>query len=115
MALNQKQIEELKEKLMAEKERLETQIKNLDEHPDFGSDIDHLEEEADETEETANVLGTKNVLEKQLRNVDAALEKIGSDKFGTCEGCGKEIDFELLEADPESKLCRQCKSLIQKS
>ncbi len=107
--LNEQQLKLLEEKLIAEKSRLEAQIKNLSDHPDFGSDVDHLEEEADETEETANILGTKNVLQKQLQNVNAAIDKIGSDKFGICEKCGEEIDFQLLEADPESKLCRECK------
>ncbi len=107
--LNDEQLKSLEEKLKAEKARLEEQIKNLNENVDFGSDIDHLEEEADETEEMANVLGTKTILQKQLQNVDAALQKMAGGNFGICEKCGKEIDSRVLEADPESKLCRDCK------
>ncbi len=104
------QLKLLKEKLAAEKSRLETQIKNLEENVDFGDDIDHLEEEADETEEIANVLGMKASLQKQLDNINAALEKTKKNTYGACERCGKEISFHLLEVDPESKLCQKCKT-----
>ena len=38
-----------------------------------------------------------------------ALANIEKGKYGVCAKCGGEIEREVLEASPESSLCRQCK------
>lgn len=109
--LTSEQIKQLKDSLLREKIELEKQLRNLEKESDFGDDTDHFEEEADETEELANRLGVKNALDNRLKKIENALEKIADGKYGFCEKCGEEIDLKLLEADPESKLCRECKRL----
>ena len=111
MALNHDQINKLEEKLVAEKTGIEEQIKKLEKSADFGDETDHLEEEADETEEIANRLGVETVFKNRLLEVETAIEKIKSGKYGICENCGKEIDFEVLNLVPESKFCRDCKKI----
>lgn len=109
MVLNIEQLNQLEEKLIAEKIGIEEQIKTLEKNVDFGDETDHLEEEADETEEIVNRLGVKTVLKNRLLEIEVASEKIKSGKYGICENCGKEIDFEILNVAPESKFCRGCK------
>jgi DnaK suppressor protein len=43
-----------------------------------------------------------------LRAVDAALEKIRRQTYGTCERCGEPISERRLEALPFARLCIQC-------
>lgn len=104
-------MKQLETKLLEDKSGLEKQIRNLGQGLDFGADIDHFDEEADEAEELANRLGIKIALESRLERIEAALQKMKTGKYGICEKCGEEIDLKLLEADPESKLCRDCKRL----
>lgn len=111
MTLNRDQINQLGEKLIAEKTDIEEQIKKLEKDVDFGDETDHLEEEADETEEIINRLGVKTVLKNRLSEIEAALQKIKEGGYGICENCGKEIDFEVLDTVPESKFCRDCKKI----
>jgi RNA polymerase-binding transcription factor DksA len=42
--------------------------------------------------------------------IEAALAKIGSGKYGVCEGCGELIPKPRLEALPYARLCMVCKS-----
>jgi DnaK suppressor protein len=40
-----------------------------------------------------------------LREIDAALQRIEDGTYGVCEGCGKPIEEERLEAIPWTRLC----------
>jgi len=81
--------------------------------PDFGSDVDSGEEESDESEEFGNQMAVAQEYKKRLADIDKALEKIEKKKYGICEKCGKEISLDVLEAAPESKLCKECKKLTK--
>ena len=43
--------------------------------------------------------------ETVLREIDAALQRIEDGTYGVCEGCGKPIEEERLEAIPWTRLC----------
>lgn len=101
-------LKELESLLQEEKKRLQKEIKGVS-SADLGSDVDHLEEEADETEQRAINEGVVASAKDQLKEITLALDKIGAGAYGVCEECGKEISVELLKADPESRLCQACK------
>lgn len=107
-----KELENLKNRLLGDKTKLEGEIKGLDK-VDFGSDVDHGEEESDEAEEIITNQGIKATLKNRLRNINWALQKFITGKYGKCENCGKEISLELLKIDPESGLCKDCKSKLR--
>lgn len=107
--MDKKEIEQLKEKLVAERERITESMQRFASELDFGDDTDHGEEEADEVEETANFLSVKQSQDKRLKQINDALERIQSDTFGTCTQCGGKIEKEILNVDPESLLCKSCK------
>ena len=44
----------------------------------------------------------------QLELVDAAIRRLDSDTYGQCEGCGRPIDPERLDALPWAELCIDC-------
>jgi len=88
---------------------LKEQIESLKTVPDFGSDVDHFEEEAEEAEAFSGNLGVSSALNERLLNIQRALDKIDAGTYGKCEECGGEIEKEVLDVDPESRLCRECK------
>jgi DnaK suppressor protein len=106
------QEEQLKKYKMAlEKERglLLMEIKNDERPADFGSDIDHSDEKTDQTEDLSNRLAASQDLRNRLDEIDVALSKIHSGKYGICEKCGAKIEEEVLDVAPESHLCKNCK------
>ena len=109
MRMTKEKIENYKNKLEREKLLISRDINDLKKPVDFGDDIDHGEEEADEVEEMSNRLGEENDLQKRLNEIDVALGKIEKGNYGICEICGKEIEDEVLDASPESRLCKECK------
>jgi DnaK suppressor protein len=74
----------------------------------------HLDEgfadAAQTTSERARVLSLAEGLQQRLDEVQAALARIDKGTYGKCEGCGKDIPPERLEAIPAAKLCMACKS-----
>lgn len=101
---------ELEKKLREKEQKLETQLAEFRKDLDFGGETDHFEEEADEAEEFGTWLGLKRLLGQQLARVRLALSKIKIGSYGICESCGNPIERELLAIDPESTLCKRCKT-----
>lgn len=64
------------------------------------SDENDMADRAEGYEERSATLGT---LESRLKDVDAALEKIASGKYGICESSGEEIEIERLRANPAAR------------
>ena len=100
--LEQEILDELNGALVEEKKRLEDdleRIANPTETPgdyetrfeDLGTDSD---ENATEVEDYADKLAVENDLEKQLKDVNDALERIEKGTYGFCENCQQEIDIE---------------------
>ena len=98
-----------KKKLEGERELILDQIKESEKPVDFGDDVDDFEEEGDEAVAMSNQIGIANNLKVRLGEVDAALEKFRTGKYGLCETCGKKIEKEILDIDPESRLCKNDK------
>lgn len=117
--MNKKTVEELKEKLDAQKASLQKELENFatedknlkhnwnTSYPNRESG--NMEEEADEAQEYDNLLSLEHNLELRLKDVNLALEKVEKGEYGKCEKCGKEIEEKRLEAIPEARLCMKCK------
>lgn len=73
---------------------------------------DRPEENASEVEMYENDLGIEHSLEKDLEDIDQALEKIEDGSYGICTNCGtsQTIDMARLKAFPEAKTCIKCKT-----
>lgn len=112
-------LEELKQKLEAEKEELERLLSSFStevsssnwetKFPQFGQHTSEQDENVDEVEEYTNLLPVEHRLELQLLDVNRALEKIKKGKtYGICENCGKKIEEKRLKIIPETKFCSKC-------
>ncbi len=113
-------LEKQKQKLEKEKKRLESQLSSFAKkrlnsqrqgnwkarHPQFNGG--HLEEEADEVEEYGTRLALGETLEKELKDISLALEKIKKGKYGICEKCGNPIPQDRLKVHPQARFCKKC-------
>lgn len=109
--MNKEKLESIKNGLEDEKAELEVRIDTLEGGEDFGSDIDSLEEETDESEAWENQTSASQELRERLADVELALAKIDKGTYGKCEECGEDIGADVLEINSASRLCRSCKKL----
>ncbi|PIU98430.1 hypothetical protein COS61_01440 [Candidatus Wolfebacteria bacterium CG03_land_8_20_14_0_80_40_12] len=100
--------EKFKKILLKSGKEIKNKIKELQKMPDFGSDVDP-DEETDESEQLGSQLAIIQNYKEHLADINLALSKIEKNKYGICEKCRKEILLDVLEAAPESKLCKECK------
>jgi len=107
--MNETQLKEYKNKLEKERTLIMAEINREEKPVDFGSDIDHEDEETDKSEQVGNQLAVANDLKNRLSEIDIALSKIHDGTYGVCEKCGKPIEHEILAIDPESRFCKACK------
>jgi RNA polymerase-binding protein DksA len=68
---------------------------------------------ADTLVDTSAALTDKQVTE--MREVQAALERLADLDFGDCQECGGEIGFERLMAYPTTRRCIRCQELHEKT
>src|SRR4051812_18036843 len=102
--------EHFKEKLEAEKQELETELKKVGRvNPDNPSDweptpalsdrdVSSADENtvADSIEEYEDNAAIVNTLEKRYNDIRSGLDKIKHGTYGTCQICGKEIETDRL-------------------
>ena len=69
------------------------------------SSDNHLADTATETYERELDEGLEEDAERQLREVETALDRIENGTYGRCEVCGLEIPEERLEAIPWTTMC----------
>ncbi len=117
--LTEEQRTELKEKLLAEKARLQAELAELvkelssteiaegRERPSYGDD---LAEDASEIFEMERTTSLKRNIEDLLAQVNRALHKFEHGTYGICERCGSPIEYGRLEAIPYAALCLRCKA-----
>jgi|SRR3989344_8570080 len=104
-------IKQLRVRLLGDKARLEKELETINPiRPEAAGESE--EEQADEVEEMASKVALTEVIRRRLRRVKSALGKMQNKTYGICENCGKEIEEKLLEIDPESRYCKECKQKL---
>ena len=108
-----KTLNSIKRVLLRQQKEVEENIKEIEEEdPVKGESVAESSEPG--TDSSIADSHTKTlVLEHQLKNVStsikAALSKITRGIYGKCEKCGGVIENNVLEIDPETRFCQQCK------
>jgi len=117
--MEKEKIEFYKEKLLAEKARLEAELATIGRiNPDnpgdweaVPSDVNQREvdpnKRADNIEEYETNTAILKQLEIQLTDVKDALKKIEDGKYGLCETSGEQIEEDRLNANPAARTCSQ--------
>lgn len=111
MAIDEKILAELKEKLLMEKSKLEGELSRIanptgvqgdyeTKFDDIGTDED---DNTTEVEEYVDNLGVETNLEGQLKDVNDALAKMEQGTYGICEKTGGEISLDRLKVYPAAR------------
>lgn len=95
-----------KAKLEAEKERLESEIKQIDSYPETGGFSE--DDNSTEVEDFNDSQGVESDLQSYYSDVKEALLRIENGTYGYCDNCKKIIDKKRLEAYPAAKDCLDC-------
>ena len=51
---------------------------------------------------------------RELEEIDAALERISSGRYGLCARCGESLEPERLAAVPETRCCIRCQTASER-
>ena len=113
--MNEEKINELKQKLLQEKEIIELELTDIGARHsavdwqatsgDLHVSPEDRSELADKSEEVqANIAIVEN-LEKRLDEIQKALDSIDNGEYGICRVCGNPIDIKRLEANPAARTC----------
>jgi RNA polymerase-binding protein DksA len=111
-------MDRVRELLEAERRDTLQRLRDLDEEleefveasRDSNADDEHDPEGATIAFERSQVSALAQQAREHLLEVDAALARLDSGTYGTCERCGEQIAPERLEARPTARLCVQCAS-----
>lgn len=114
--LNTKEMNHLKKILEDRKKQILKNISGVnDELDQLGSC--ELNDEGDHAA-TANHSMVDNIIirkqQQELNDINNALSKVASGKYGTCEMCGVNIGFHRLEVKPHAIFCIDCRGIIEK-
>ncbi len=109
-------LEELKQSLLDEKKKLKDElglIASKEGGDDYETKFEDLgrdeEDNAEEIEEYTNKMGITETLEKKLKEINDALNRMESGTYGICENCLKEeIPLDRLKAYPAASTCLKC-------
>jgi DnaK suppressor protein len=110
----ERELEELKERLLEERRDLQAQFDELEEssfstnQSDLSGEMGFDEEYADAgtaTFEREKDLSLVNNVRDLQERIDKALEKIDDGTYGLCDRCGKPIEKARLKALPYANLC----------
>ena len=75
---------------------------------DTNADDEHDPEGATIAFERSQVQALVRQAREHLAEIDAAMERVGSGTYGTCEDCGQPIGEGRLEARPVARTCINC-------
>ncbi len=112
--------EKYKTKLMEEKKKVESLLKELgvvDETGDWEATPENemveqeVQDEADMAERSTDFEERTiklNSLEERLGDIRKALAKIEKGNYGICEDCGNPIESDRLEVNPSAMTCKKC-------
>jgi DnaK suppressor protein len=107
--LKKPELKFLKEKLIAEIERIQTklavQLIPLEVNATTGDDVDSANDELMRRTEL-RFSAREGMYLKKLRK---SLDHVEEDDYGMCEDCGGDISFTRLKARPTSTMCITCK------
>ncbi len=120
MTIDQKIQEELKNKLLEEKSKIENELAKFAKPTEIPGDYatkfenvgTNIDENASEVEQYTDNLALENTLEKELKKINNALERMKQNIYGVCKNCGEEIDIKRLKVYPAAENCTRCKQKI---
>ena len=109
------QVEGIRNKLLTQRRDLFLQVAQTEEELRwFQRDIESEAEERGQEETMVQLLDRLDGRAKtEIEAIDRALFKLGTERYGRCERCGKAIPQSRLEAVPAAALCLVCEQAAE--
>lgn len=118
------ELEKYRASLLAERERLEAELQEIEQRTariseserasELSSYEDHPADLASETFEREKDLAIGESVESLLNQVNTALEKLERGTFGVCDACRRPIKKARLRAIPFATLCLNCQDRLER-
>lgn len=117
-------LKQIKAELLVEKEEVIAkldEISKVDDHeaddrtakfPEYG---DKPDENAQEISDFSTTFATQSLLEKSLKDIESALDRIDKGTYGICKYCQNPIGEKRLLARPTAGACISCKTELQEN
>ena len=119
----QRELEAIRTSLLAERHRLLTELSTLDAaelalsaamRAEGGNTGDAADIASDMVEQAVDEAVGRTACDR-LTDVDGALRRIETGRYGRCEECGGEIDPFRLEALPWARRCLPCQVQLERA
>ena len=108
--MTRKRLEEMKQKLIAERERVLESYQRTTQHT--LAELDDTTQDAGDLASTSHDRAVLYRLQesdaKRLKQIEDVLSRMEEDGYGICEECGDEVSDARLEAIPWATLCLNC-------
>lgn len=117
--LSKKFIEEQKERLEKDRDKIFQQVAKLQKEDPF-SDPDHASDNAAVDTDVREQVGHDTIeaeikdLKRRLTDIEITLKKITKNRYGYCEKCGINILLARLKLVPEARYCVDCEKKLRK-
>ncbi|RAX53882.1 hypothetical protein CCY99_05740 [Helicobacter sp. 16-1353] len=114
--MRKREIEELFQKLNTSKYTIIKTIQDSNNNINMLNNISSSEE-VDIGSSKSIVYIDENILiknNKQLLEINKAIEKIKNNVYGKCEMCEKQIDIKRLRVKPHASFCITCREIFEK-
>jgi DnaK suppressor protein len=109
--LSDKQLAELRDRLMGEAERIRTNFQ-LKKHEYENNSITGAKDEVDSANDNILLAADMRFSNREslyYKKIMKTLSKVESDQYGMCDECGDPITYSRLVARPTSEMCILCK------
>jgi DnaK suppressor protein len=105
-------LDEIKDRLIAERENLLNKLKENDLSIDDSETPDPVDLAVRNYSKNVMLAVSEND-SRQIILINEALERIEDDEYGTCQNCEKEINPKRLDAIPWARYCLNCQELVE--
>ncbi len=109
--LSDKQLNELRDRLMSEAERIRTNFQ-LKKHEYENNSITGAKDEVDSANDNILLAADMRFSNREslyYKKIMKTLSKVETDQYGMCDECGDPITYSRLIARPTSEMCILCK------
>ena len=110
--MNEINLAEIKEKLIAERELLIEKLKGNDLSVDASETPDPVDLAVRNYSKNVMLAVSENE-SRQLLLINEALERIADDEYGVCQNCEQDINPKRLNAVPWARYCLNCQELLE--
>ena len=105
-------LDEIKDRLIAERENLLKKLKDNDLSIDDAETPDPVDLAVRNYSKNVMLAVSEND-SRQIILINEALERIEDEEYGTCQNCEKEINPKRLDAIPWARYCLNCQELVE--